>query len=495
VSRLVAELTRFELAWHRREFLTWLAAAVFLALTVAWAGGGAIELVSGRGGVPRHAAWAVAHATAGVVAFGQLITTLVAATAVLRDRALRTDGLLAATHLDAATYLAGRFLGTTAVLTLVYSAVPLGLVAGFAVAGEAMPIAAVARATAVLAVPDVLVVASLCFAVGVRAPAFLPILVHGVALVALWQGGVALAEGPATRVAGALLDPFGNGALIAATAGWDPAARATAPAPLSHPLLVLNRALWLAVAAGALVTARRGWRWGAEPPALRDDPPGDRRLRRVVARGPAWVAHARLALAWIVRDRGVIALAALTTLNAVAAAFRLGSAPPDALTPHVRLFAILTATVYAGELVWRDRDARADGVLDALPWATRDRVVGSAAALGAVLVALTALAWPAAAVVAGPTAAAAWTTDRATAALVIGAVSLAAHSLVQHKVVAHLALVAAWVLASAVGDAAVTDPVPATQAGRGAVIVAALAVAGATWWRGTDRALRSGASR
>ena len=63
---MLLAVARFELRFHRREFLTWLAAAVFFLLTFGFAASDAVELVRDRGAVPRSAPWTVAQATAGV---------------------------------------------------------------------------------------------------------------------------------------------------------------------------------------------------------------------------------------------------------------------------------------------------------------------------------------------------------------------------------------------------------------------------------------------
>ena len=89
---MLLPVLRFELRYHRREFLTWLAAVVFLLLAGGFMATGAVELVRGRGALPRTAPWIVAQAMAGITAFGQVITTMIAATAVLRDDAAPPEG-------------------------------------------------------------------------------------------------------------------------------------------------------------------------------------------------------------------------------------------------------------------------------------------------------------------------------------------------------------------------------------------------------------------
>jgi hypothetical protein len=72
----------------------------------------------------------------------------------------------------------------------------------------------------------------------------------------------------------------------------------------------------------------------------------------------------------VLRERGFVVLLFLALLNAIANGWSVAgnsTALIRALEFHTRLFAILIATIYAGELVWRDRDVRVQALLDALP--------------------------------------------------------------------------------------------------------------------------------
>ena len=135
-GRRLRTVAAFELRYHGREFLTGVYVAVFFLLTFGFTASDAVELVGGRGALPKNAPWVVAQAMAGVTAFGQVITAMIAATAVLRDRAARTEALLLATPLTRTEYLAGRFAGAVLVMLLVYLAIPLGALGG-AVVGPA----------------------------------------------------------------------------------------------------------------------------------------------------------------------------------------------------------------------------------------------------------------------------------------------------------------------------------------------------------------------
>lgn len=492
-------LALFEFHVQAREFLSGIYVAVFFLLTFAFTSSHVLELVRDRGALPRNAPLILAEAMAGVTAFGAVITTMIASTAVMRDVALRTEALLLTTRLTAREYLLGRFLGALGVMLVVYAAIPIGLAAGTAAPWadphELVPFSAGAylRPLAWLVIPNVLTVAAIFFAVGALARNFFAILLTGIGLVSLWQLGLTLGLAPATATVGAMLDPFGNAALAHATRDIAGAARATAELPFDATLLA-NRALWLALAASALAITIRRFRFALAPvvrgntigmsttavvpaPTLAITPPTNATLRvHMPARLDTverWARQAndelRFTFVGTLREKGFIALALLALLNGLVNAWSasapVAGAEPDvvirAIATHTRLFFILVATIWAGELVWRERDLRADGLLDALPTSTSATVFGKlvgvhgAQAVLVVLIGAMAFVLPrlrGATHAAGPWLVIGWCgLAMLPAVALLTQLSLAVHAVVQHKVAGHVLLIAGWVSATALG--------------------------------------------
>jgi ABC-2 type transport system permease protein len=481
--RPVAILAAFELRVQSRDFLAWLAALVFFLLTFGYASGGVIVLVSELGDVPRNAPWAVAQAMAGVTAFGQVITAMTAATTVLRDVGSRTQELLLATPLPWRAYLGGRFVGTLLVLLAIYAAIPLGLLLGDAAAAvgadsssAAMPLSSLVLPAIWLALPNVLVVASLFFSAGALAGGFTVILFVGLGLIGCWQSGLALAD--AGYSVGALLDPFGNAALVLATAGWSRDELAGRAVALT-PMLIANRLLWLGVGSALLAATLRWWRprvsQGGHVVAhtTAERTPAAPLGTLAPLRGAAWLAlvYAEFAFGWrwVLKERGFAALLALALLNAIANGWRVAddsSALIRALEFHARLFGILIATIYAGELVWRDREVRAAEMLRALPASPDLRLGARASGVALALLALPVALWLVAialpllsGIALHPLCSARWLLGvSAPAFLLLLACSLAVHRVVNHKTGAHLLLISAWVIAIAIGVDALARP-------------------------------------
>ena len=499
---------RFELQVQRRDPATALFALVFLLLTFAFVSSGTVELVRDRGALPKLSPLALTLAFGGLTAFGQVITTMVVASAFLRDAAWRTDQLLFATPLAHRSWVLGRWLAAVLVMTTVSSALVVGALAGAAapwVPREVPWSTVVGRALLgwlTVTVPTTVAVASLLTAVAVRSRRLLAVLGAALLLVFLWQGCEALRRAQPSSAVAALADPFGTVAVQQVAAGWSDAERAIRTVP-PFGAVGGGRALWLlfGLLVGGAVALREpaervagptGVR-GADRLALRDggsDPPRGavrRRLASSAGRLPSssalralasfrapFLSLAAFTTRWTWRDRGWLGIAALGMLN-VAAHGWFGTPAPDALATaapafaavgsvvalvqeHARLFLILLATIYGGELLWRDVDERVVELVHSAPVRTARlvgaRLLGIAAAEAALVGALLAAGWAGLALGAGIRAPLAPT-------LLFGALwlylpfvqwtvlSLTVHVLVRHKVAAHLLLIAGWVLAVA----------------------------------------------
>jgi ABC-2 type transport system permease protein len=484
-GRAALAVCALELRIQRRDPAVVLYALVFLLLTFAFVSSGTVDLVRDRGVLPKLSPLAIALALGGLTAFGQVITTMVAATALLRDAADRTDQLLFSTPLSHRSWVSGRWLATVIVVLAVSTALVAGVLLGAAapwverdvpwltVAGRAI------RAWALVTLPTTLAIATLLTAVAVRTRRLLGVLAAALALIFLWQGCESVRrriDGPvATTTAAALLDPFGTVALQATTAPWTTEQRAMAPIPISG-LLGWSRLLWLLLAVGAGTVALR-------PPATRLVRPTAERSRadvfsrRFGSLGAAWWprAHSRLfTLArftrrWMWRERGWLVIAGLGALNVAVHAFSAPTGPVGArdaaglialVQEHSRLFLILLATIYGGELLWRDVDDRVLELVQSTPVGTATLVGGRVLGVwqGQLLLvcALLVAGWLGTVARPGvslPSLRTVWESAAYgglwlflpfTQWLVL---SLLVHVLVGHKVIAHLLLIAGWVLA------------------------------------------------
>jgi ABC-2 type transport system permease protein len=484
---------RLEWLTQRREPLIALYMLVLLALGATFAASGPVDLVGARGTVPRDAPWSIALACTALTAFGQVITTMVAATVVLRDSHDRVHEFIGTTQLSRQEYLLGKLLAALALLCVIYSAIPIGLCLGatFASGDPVTTLRASLIPFMLIVLPTMIAVGALQFSAGVLSGRLWVIVAQGLVLIWLWTWAVGTVRSSELAIPGALFDPFGAAPMLHATQRWSDAQRATLPIPLS-PLLLANRLLWLIVAGtvAAIAVVRgpsaRGAQWrrvnrdvrGTTSPVSASS--ASPLQQAGASRASDWraaVSVARYVARWTVRDTGWRVLTVLAMVNVAVhaandlpAAHGAGGITSGALSVlqlHSRLFLILLATIYAGELVWRERDDRSAHFFDTLPIPDAaligGNVAGVVAAQAVVVVALTL------AVAIGAAVGVRSLLD--VPEFVIGAVhrvllpsigwllaALAVHVICQQKLVGHLLCIAGWALASVLGNAALPAP-------------------------------------
>ncbi len=517
--RRIAAVVRLELRTHRREPLTGLYMLVFVLLGAAFTAAGPVDLVRDRGAVPRDAAWSIMLASTALTAFGQVITTMVAATIVLRDRADRMMDLLTVTRLTEREYLVGKLVAALLILVLVYCAVPVGLLLGAVIGGGNLAQAAegTVRPFTLLVLPTMLTVGALQFGVGVLSGRLWVIVGLGLVLIWIWSAAASGVGSVGQSQPSVLWDPFGSAPLLQATRDWSEAERAARPMPVTAGLLA-NRGVWLGIGAlvaffairfgsRARVHSHRSSTRGDSVPAPLRRAAALRRTRPATA--PQGVAAtARYVRQWLLRDTGGRVLAVLGAINVSVHVFLEAQGSPTSadttaralagLVKHSQLFLILLATIYAGELVWREREERSDALFDAQPIRDVSQICGRLAGVATAQLALIAVLVAAAAL------AAVMGAHHAIAVvpMLIGVgsrlaipfvvctlIAVAIHVLIGQKVIGHLILIMGWVLTvlmAGTGDVA-SDGGKVPAAAWGAVVAVALCVVFARWRRGVSR--------
>src|SRR6478672_8716223 len=120
---------KFELAYWFKRPLTLLFFTLFFFIAF-FSTASDVFLGIATGQIHRNAPFILASATGIATAIGQVITTAIAGTAVLRDAQLGTEELLFTTRLSKSGYLVGRFIGAFIIMLVIYVALPIGLLVG-----------------------------------------------------------------------------------------------------------------------------------------------------------------------------------------------------------------------------------------------------------------------------------------------------------------------------------------------------------------------------
>ena len=405
---------RFELAYHRRRPSTYLYFGLLFLIAFFTLASDSIQIV-GAGREMKNSPYALAVTLTLLTAFGQVITTALVGTAILRDVQVKAHELLFTTRLTRTGYLAGRFVGAFLVMVVVYAALPLGALVGTLMPWvdhdklQAFHLMSYLQPFVVFVVPNVLFVSALFFAIGAFTRNVFAVYVQGIALFTLWAiSQQALSDVDRLQMA-SLLDPFAVSTVSLATRYWTVAERNSRLVALAGPVL-WNRLLWTGLAAGvfglALSLVRleveprsltiRGWRRrtsASEAPratatvgsglnrptlALRFD--AGARVRQLAG-------LTRFFFASFVREPVFLAISIICLVNVGLLAWNVDTQYGTPIWPVTAemstvilggsaLFLVILATIYAGEMVWRERQLKIDGTVDALPVPTAIVLVG-----------------------------------------------------------------------------------------------------------------------
>ena len=399
---MLLAIAGFEVSQRLRRVSTYVYFLVFLVLAAFFilAAGGAIPNATvefGTGGkVDINSPWSLAMLMTLIASFTVVINAAIAGRATHQDIDADTTPLLFTRPITRAQYLGGRFLGALGVLLLLSLAIGIG--AWLATKLPWMPasrlgpqrFAAYAVPYLLVVIPDLVLMASVFFALAVLTRRMLPVYVGAVVALLGYFIGVNLTGDVERRTLAALVDPFGLLAIDSVTHYWSIAEKNTRLLGLQGDFL-WNRLLWTTLAALIFAFTYRRFSFSVpRAPAARtaaDVPPEDRtrvevpRARLDFSPRASWGVFG--ALVWLqLRETvksvffGVIVLAGVLFIASTAPAIgKLYGTPTYPVTRQVitvvgqsfAIFILVVLTLYAGELVWRERDARMAQIHDALP--------------------------------------------------------------------------------------------------------------------------------
>ena len=404
------EIFKFELWYRLRRPATYIYFGILLALSllITLMTGGFFEsltAVVGTGKVHLNSPYTINSLTNALVLLpGILLVSAMFGPAVLRDFDSQMHPLLYTSPITKWGYLGGRFFGTLVVTLLLMSGIALGQIIGALFPGIPadrlgpfqLSYYLVPYLTFVL--PNVLLTGAIFFALATLTRQALSTYVGSIVFLVLYIMAQSQLSDLDNQTVASLLDPLGSGATQLLTKYWTPVEKNVR---LIWPtgLLGLNRLLWLLV--GLLLVGfcyvRFRFEQGATGSAApRRAKPGGAALG-VVAPAPVAVAlpaveqhfgfaqyfNQYLRLTWlslrdVLRSPYFIAIVVAGLAFLLAAALQIGkifdtttfpitAQVIEILSGSFSLFVLAIVTFYAGELVWKERDARLNQMHDALP--------------------------------------------------------------------------------------------------------------------------------
>ena len=394
----------FELQQRLRRISTWVYCLVFFALgclfTLLSGGafaGGSVDFGTG-GKVLINSPYALNSIITYISFFGLVITGAIAGQATYQDIDSNSTPFFYTAPITKLDYLGGRYLAAVAVQVPIFASVGLG-----AWIGTLMPwidktrlgpqmVAAYFQPYVINVLPNLLFLTAIFFALAALSRKMLPVYVASV-LVLIGYFAVGQLSGTALTVSvhAALADPLGGAAIDRITRYWPPFQRNTQLIPLQG-ILLANRALWLAVGAIflAFTYGKFAFAYPAEKSKRRqvvEEKEAPRTAEALPIAHPTFSAGAslrhvlsltRIQFKETTKNVFFVVLMLAGFLFSIFAAAGLSNPQASRTWPVTNqmlllanagfnLFAIAIIIFYSGELVWRERDARLNQVMDALP--------------------------------------------------------------------------------------------------------------------------------
>lgn len=417
------EIFRFEVEYRVRQPSTWVYALVLFGIPFLL-----MHAINGSSKF-LNAPTALMQIAGTLGSMGMLVTAGIFGDAAARDVHWRMHSLFYTSPLRESHYLVGRFLGALAINAVLLLGIPLGLLLAsqmpYMEAGKFGPvvIAAYVQPYFLLLLPNLIVIGAFMFAAAAFTRQSLATYVGGIVLFVLGLVAGQLTDGVANPTLSALTDPFGVSAITAMTEYWTPLESNSRL--IGWPqVLLLNRALWLVMAIGAfaLLVARfrfahagstvkqRWWQRRAVPGSA--DTTTEKQIPRATRvedrRSFTFAARIRQSFAVAVRAwREVAANRAFLVILVGALLFVFGygwdvgagnfgtnSWPVTHLvagtvlsTALAPVMALLIA-IFAGELIWRERDVRLGDIAAVAPIPNWVAFLGRFFALVAMLITL-----------------------------------------------------------------------------------------------------------
>jgi ABC-2 type transport system permease protein len=402
---VVASILAFEFHSRLRRLSTYVYFLVFLGLGFLFVlmSGGAFASATvdfGTGGkVLVTSPFALNLIIMYVSFLGVIVTAALAGQATCQDVESNCTAFFYTAPITRFQYLAGRFLGALAVQLVVFASVGLGAWAGTRtpwldpVRLGPQSIVAYLQPYLTLVIPNLAFTTAIFFGLAALGRKMLPVYAGSVLLLLGYFVAIQLSTDLTVSSFAAMVDPFGGNAVSHLTQYWTPFQRNTQLVPFSGVLL-WNRMLWLGTGAAVLgVTyARFSFSYAAgragrrlEPEQLEEPP--------VAMAGALPLAHRTFTTADSFRE--LVSLTRLqfseTVRNVFFAVLVLSGAFLDVLIANditspfstpvypvtwrmlelggggFSLFVLAIVTFYSGELVWRERDAQLNQIMDALP--------------------------------------------------------------------------------------------------------------------------------
>lgn len=393
---------KFDLRFQWRSPILWIGTAVFALMAYAATSTDAVQIGGSIGNVHRNAPFVIVQFLNVFTILGLFISGAFVGGALLRDFEMNTSELFFSKPIKASDYLLGRFTAGVLVSLLIYLGVALALMLGAASpwidASRLGPFSLTPFGYGLLVyvVPNLIFSASLIMLFAALTRSILGVYLAVIVFFVLWAVAGTFTRDLDNLWVAALADPFGARALGLTTRYWSAEERNTLLPGFSGYILA-NRALWISIAMVMLVvtlrsfktqrlgTGRSWFKWRKQVPVptttlaapiariVKQPMPADfaASLRQYWAQTRFDTWHVLKSVPFQI----MVAFGLMNLIGSLEAAAPMYDTPLYPVTAQMlrainesyTFLLVLIVMFYAGELVWRERDIRMDGVADAFP--------------------------------------------------------------------------------------------------------------------------------
>jgi len=421
---MFGKITAFELKYQLRNPVFWVGAAIFFLLTFGATASESIQ-IGGGGNINANSPIAIIQTHLVLTLFFMFVSTAFVSNVIVRDDESGFGPMVRSTSVRKFDYLLGRFTGAFLAAALAFATVPLAIFIG-----SLMPwvdpetlgpnhLSYYASAYFIYALPGMLMVSALFFAVATMTRSMMYTYVGVVVFLVLWTILISVVQGrPDLQDAAALFEPFGLGALANATRYWTIAESNSMVPPLDGGLLA-NRVIWLVFSFAMLALAYSRFSFtekGVSKRKLRKQTLNEAVLASVPPKTvdvlpelqpdqSGWVrlvTRTKFEVLQVVKHPAFFVLLMIGVFNTSGGLFlsnQLYGVSARPLTFSVipilqggfTLIPIIIAIYYAGELVWRDRDRKMHEIIDSTPTPGWSYMVPKTIAVAVVLLAALAI--------------------------------------------------------------------------------------------------------
>lgn len=397
------EFFSFELRYQLRSPLVWVIGFAFALFAFAATTTDIITVGEGIGNVNRNAPYVILTFLGVFSSLGMLVALAFQAQPLLRDFELGTDELFFSTPMSKSSYLWGRFAAGVVIGCVVFV-----LTAGGMILGSFMPWLDPQRlgpfswdpylwGFGLIIIPNLVFIGALLSLLAVTTRRLLMVFLGVVAFFVLFAVSQSLITDIQYDTIASLIDPFGSEAAARMMRYWSVTERNTQVPDISG-LVLMNRAIWLGLGAVMLISAhllfqpqrqRTKKRWWHRK-AADESPVATQAVRGpvVISANRSFNASAAVQqfrhLLWfdtkyVLKSIPFLVLLAFALLNFVvgsrtieASSFGTPVYPVtglmmQAMQGSYQFLLVFVIGFYAGDLLWRERDAKLAEVTDSTP--------------------------------------------------------------------------------------------------------------------------------